>query len=154
MRGIRVRLPKIHSYGGLVMTPHPAAPAPVGGSSLDPSTVAAPQVLHSIALGNFLSFGPEMVRLPLGSLNLLVGPNGSGKSNLLEAISLLRSAPNDLRPVILRGGGVGEWIWKGPSHGNATLEAIFANPGGLQPLRHVLTFRAEQQKFRLEDERI
>jgi predicted ATPase len=106
-------------------------------------------------LGNILSFGPEMWRLPLGNLNLLVGPNGSGKSNLLDAISLLRSAPSDLRPVILRGGGVGEWVWKGAPNGNATLEATLANPNDqLGLIRHVLAFRAEQQTFRLEDERI
>jgi len=60
-----------------------------------------------------------------------------------------------LRPVILRGGGVGEWIWKGAPHGNATLEATFTNPDDQQCLiRHVLAFRAEQQTFRIEDERI
>jgi predicted ATPase len=113
------------------------------------------RLLQSIALGNFLSFGPEMGRLPLGNLNVLVGPNGSGKSNLLEAIALLRSAPKDLRPVILRGGGVGEWVWKGAPHGNATLEAIFSNPDDpSRPIRHALAFRAEQQHFRIEDERI
>jgi predicted ATPase len=116
-------------------------------------------------LGNFLSFGPEMWRLPLGNLNVLVGSNGSGKSNLLEALSLLRSCVNipastaregnDLRSVIARGGGIGEWVWKGAPQGNATLEAIFANPDDqLCPLRHVLAFRAEQQTFRIEDERI
>jgi predicted ATPase len=110
--------------------------------------------LQSIALGNFLSFGPEMWRLPLGTLNVLIGPNGSGKSNLLEALALLRSSPNDLRPVSLRGGGVSEWVWKGVPHGNATLEAIFANPGGSQPLRHALTFRAEQQSFRRRDQQL
>ncbi|MGH7170379.1 MAG: AAA family ATPase [Gemmataceae bacterium] len=138
--------------------PPPQNPSPPLDSTPGPTSTlplaADPRLLQSIALGNFLSFGPEMPRLLLGNLNVLVGPNGSGKSNLLEAISLLRSAPSDLRQVILRGGGVGEWVWKGAPHGNATLEAIFANAGGTQPLRHVLTFRAEQQSFRLEDERI
>jgi predicted ATPase len=92
--------------------------------------------------------------LPLGNLNVLVGPNGSGKSNLLEAIALLRSAANDLRPVILRGGGIGEWIWKGAPRADATLDAVLSHPNSSQPLRHVLTFRAEQQTFRTEDERI
>jgi predicted ATPase len=115
---------------------------------------AGPRLVQSIALGNFLSFGPEMPCLPLANLNVLVGPNGSGKSNLLEALSLLRSAPTDLRPVIARGGGIGEWIWKGNPHGCATLEAIFVNPSGSQPLRHVLAFRAEQQSFRLDNEQI
>jgi predicted ATPase len=90
---------------------------------------------------------------------VLIGPNGSGKSNLLEAIALLRAAPNrlppnDLRTVIGRGGGIGEWIWKGNPKGLASIEAIVDNPYGQQPLRHVLTFRSEQQTFRLDDERI
>jgi predicted ATPase len=95
-----------------------------------------------------------MPRLPLANLNVLVGPNGSGKSNILEAIALLRAAPTDLRPVILRGGGVSEWVWKGNPQGNATLEAIFDNPAGSQALRHALAFQAEKQRFRLVDERI
>jgi predicted ATPase len=132
-------------------------PTPIhtSGPTSAPPLAAGPRLLQSIALGNFLSFGPEMPCLPLSNLNVLVGPNGSGKSNLLEAVSLLRSAPTDLRPVILRGGGVSEWVWKGAPHGNATLEAIFANPDDQQSLiRHVLAFRAERQTFRIEDERI
>src|SRR5947199_10458239 len=112
--------------------PSPPTTIDAAGPNLNAPLAPGPRLLQSIALGNFLSFGPEMWRLPLGNLNLLVGPNGSGKSNLLEAISLLRSAPNDLRPVILRGGGAGEWVWKGASHDNATLEAIFTNAGGAQ----------------------
>jgi predicted ATPase len=119
-----------------------------------PPLAAGPRLLQAVTLCNFLSFGPQTSCLPLGSLNVLVGPNGSGKSNLLEAIALLRSAPNDLRPVILRGGGIGEWIWKGNPQGVAMLDAVIANPGGSQALRHVLAFRAEQQSFRIEDERI
>ncbi|MCI0681520.1 MAG: AAA family ATPase [Gemmataceae bacterium] len=131
--------------------PTPLADTASPASTLPP--MPGPRLVQSIALGNFLSFGPEMPRLPLGNLNVLVGPNGSGKSNLLEAISLLRSAPNDLRPVILRGGGIGEWIWKGKPHECATLEAIFADRGAHSP-RHVLSFRAEQQNFRLDNEQI
>src|SRR5262249_49451054 len=134
--------------------PAPATLAPISGTTSGTSLAAGPRLLQSIALGNFLSFGPEMPHLPLGTLNVLVGPNGSGKSNLLEAISLLRSAPNDLRPVILRGGGIGGWAGNGAPQGNATLEAVFVNPGWAQPLRHVLSFRAEQQAFRLIDEQI
>jgi predicted ATPase len=138
-------------------SPPTSAPSHVSTPGPPPSPIQGVdrRLLHSIALGNFLSFGPEMWRLPLGNLNVLVGPNGSGKSNLLEALSLLRSAPNDLRPVILRGGGVGEWVWKGAPNGNATLEATFANPDDPErPIRHILALRAEQQIFRIEDERI
>jgi predicted ATPase len=116
--------------------------------------MAGPRLLQAITLRNLLAFGPDTPALPLGNLNVLVGPNGSGKSNLLEAIALLRSAATDLRAAILRGGGVGEWIWKGGPHAVATLDAVIANPDGSQPLRHVLAFRAEQQTFRIEDERI
>ena len=53
-----------------------------------------------IELRNLLSFGPDTEPIALKSLNVLIGPNGSGKSNFIEAISLLRSAPNDIREVI------------------------------------------------------
>ena len=116
-------------------------------------------LLHALILRNLLSFGPESDRLDLRSLNVLIGPNGSGKSNLLEALALLRAtpnrvSPNDLRTIIGRGGGVSEWIWKGNPKSAAVLEAIVDNPRGQQPLRHLIAFRAEQQTFRLEDERI
>lgn len=117
-------------------------------------------LLREIAPRNFLSYGPDAETIPLGRLNVLIGPNGSGKSNLIEAVCVLRAAPNDatpkdIRSVISRGGGVREWIWKGGSPGEpASISAVFANPGGNQPLRHVLRFRAEDQAFRLADERI
>jgi predicted ATPase len=126
-------------------TPKPAFALPVTSAS---------RLLQAITLRNLLSFGPETPCLPLGNLNVLIGPNGSGKSNLLEALALLRSSANDMRPVILRGGGVGEWIWKGAPRADATLDAVISYPNGSQPLRYVLTFRAEQQSFRFEDELI
>ncbi len=124
-----------------------------------PSATPGLRLLHALTLRRLLSFGPESTQLELQSLNVLIGPNGSGKSNLLEAIALLRATPNrgsphDLRTVIGRGGGVGEWIWKGDPKGVATLEAVVDNPLGQQPLRHMLAFRSEQQTFRLYDERI
>jgi len=74
-----------------------------------------PRLLHALTLRRLLLFGPETVQLKLRSLNVLIGPNGSGKSNLLEAVALLRAtpnrvSPNDLRTVLGRGGGVGEWF--------------------------------------------
>jgi predicted ATPase len=129
-----------------VPTPEPTSALPVA---------AAPRLLQAVTLRNLLSFGSETPCLPLGNLNVFIGPNGSGKSNLLEAIALLRSAANDMRPVILRGGGVSEWIWKGAPRAAATLDAVIANPDDPQsPIRHVFVFRAEQQAFRFEDERI
>jgi predicted ATPase len=107
-----------------------------------------------IGLRNLLSFGPDMEPIALKSLNVLIGPNGSGKSNFIEAVSLLRSAPGDIRVVIRRGGGVGDWIWKGDSEGVASINFVIRNPQVSMPLRHVLAFRNENQSFRLVDERI
>lgn len=119
-----------------------------------PNTPGDSRLLHAITPRNLLSFAPQTAVLPLENLNVMIGPNGSGKSNLLEAIALLRSSPTDPRSVIARGGGVGEWIWKGQPNAPASVDAIVANPAGNQPLRHVLTFRQEKQVFRLVDERI
>ncbi len=116
-------------------------------------------LIREIAPRNVLSYGPQTMSIPLNSLNVLIGANGSGKSNLIEMIALLRATPNateprDLRTIISRGGGISDWIWKGNSGEAASVEAIISNPRGDQPLRHALTFRAENQAFRLVDERI
>ena len=114
-----------------------------------------PRLLNAVTPRNLLSFGPDNEPLELNCLNVLIGPNGSGKSNLLEAIALLRTCPNreGFRPVIARGGGIGEWIWKGRPNEPASVEALVARPDGW-PLRHSVALRKEQQSFRLEDERI
>ena len=89
-----------------------------------------PRLLHAITPRNLLSFGPDNEPLELKTLNVLIGPNGSGKSNLLEAIALLRTCPNrdGFRPVIARGGGIGEWIWKGQPNAAASVEAARGSP--------------------------
>ena len=65
-------------------------------------------LFHEIQLRNLLSFGPGGLTLPLGPLNVLIGPNGSGKSNLIEAFSLLQSAPRLLALPVRDGGGIGD----------------------------------------------
>ena len=110
--------------------------------------------LRRIALCNLLSFGPSMEPLILENLNILIGPNGAGKSNLIEAVALMRAAPGDIRSIVRRGGGVGEWIWKGGKGLPSAMDFVFDNPQGSQPLRHALSFREDAQGFRLEDERI
>lgn len=112
------------------------------------------RLLTQIRLDNLLSFGPGSPALPLENLNVFIGPNGSGKSNLLEAIALLRSSTTDWRPVISKGGGVGEWIWKGQPHEPALVEAVFAGPDDLESLRHTISFRQERQIFQIVDERV
>ncbi len=114
--------------------------------------------LHSITPKNILSFGPDTDTIVLKNLNVIIGPNGSGKSNLIEVLSLLRSAPrlspNDIQQVIRKGGGIREWIWKGDKDAIASIDVVLHNPKGQQPLRHVITFIEENQNFCLKDERI
>ena len=112
-------------------------------------------MFNRIKLKNILSFGPDGMELELKPLNVLIGPNGSGKSNLIEAIGLLRAAPQDLTTPIVEGGGVGDWLWKGTTtassaHIEATVVSPFGNPG----LRHALGFQENGQRFRLTNERI
>ncbi len=138
------------------MTPTPASSLPATPESTNGAPVSADlRLLRSITLRNLLSFGPETPELPLGNLNVLVGPNGSGKSNLLDAIALLRSTPKDLRQALNRGGGIGEWIWKGSPQGTATIDAVIDIPFYPQPVRHVFSFEAaEQQRLWIHSERV
>ena len=93
--------------------------------------------------------------MELRPLNVLIGPNGSGKSNLIEAISLLKAAPQDLVAPIREGGGIGDWIWKGEAASQtAHVEAVIENPDGNQALRYAITFASAGQRFELSDERI
>jgi len=118
------------------------------------SPVLSPLLLGTLTPCNLLSFGPKTATLALESLNVLIGPNGSGKSNLLDVIALLRSAPTSLRNTIKKGGGAGEWIWKGLPDEPATVEANVVYPHNGKALRHLLGFRQEKQFFQLEEEGI
>jgi len=113
-----------------------------------------PILIRHLTPRNFLSFGPDNAGIELKALNLFIGPNGSGKSNLIEVISLMRSAPKDFREVTRRGGGVAEWIWKGRPKEPASVDWVVTNPKSEIPLRHVVAFRADGQRFCLEDERV
>ena len=112
-------------------------------------------LIHSIKLNQFLSFGDSSEAVELGPLNLVIGPNGAGKSNLLEAIALLQSAPDQLLKPIREGGGVRDWLHKG---GNGTpvaaLDVVLDNPKGPQRLRYGLEFTEVAQRFQIVDERI
>ena len=114
-----------------------------------------PLLLHSIRIENLLSFGGSAESVLMGSLNVVIGPNGSGKSNLLEAVELLRRAPEQLLRPIREGGGVRDWLWKGaPGTPTAVIDAVFSNPKGHQRLRYLLAFTEVGQRFQLVDERI
>jgi predicted ATPase len=114
------------------------------------------RLIRSITLRNLLSFGPHTPELELGSLNVLIGPNGSGKSNLLEAVALLRSTPGEIRPVLLKGGGAAEWIWKGKPRSPASLEVVVSSPGAERgAIRHSISFFVGgQQDFWIFDENL
>lgn len=118
------------------------------------STNLGMPVLKSITPKKLLSFGGDSNPIDLKNLNVIIGPNGSGKSNLIEVINLLRSSPSDMRSVIRKGGGTREWIWKGESDAIASIDAVIDNPKGQQPLRHIISFHEDNQKFCLDDESI
>jgi len=86
------------------------------------------RLLRTLRLTNFLSYGPEGTEIELQPLNVLIGPNGSGKSNLIEAISLLKAAPNDISAPIRAGGGTPHWCWKGGEPQNSLQLQVEASP--------------------------
>jgi len=118
---------------------------------MDPVEKINSPFLHEITLKNILSFGSNANPIKMGPLNVLIGPNGSGKSNIFDALSVIRASTKDFRSVIK---GVNDWIWKGDSFGIAEIQVVVENPIGKQPLRHTISFRDENQFFRLVDERI
>jgi predicted ATPase len=67
--------------------------------------------IKRLTLKKLLSFNDSTIEL--GQLNVLIGPNAVGKSNLIEAVSLLQSAPTSIANQILRGGGIRQWLWLG-----------------------------------------
>ena len=118
------------------------------------SESVSPIFVSHLTPRNFLSFGPANTGFELQALTVLIGANGSGKSNVIEAVSLMRSAARELREVTRRGGGVGEWIFKGAAQHPASVEWMVRYPKQELPLRHRISFRAVAQSFALDDERI
>ncbi len=111
-------------------------------------------LFREIAAKQLLSFGQTGISIELRNLNVLIGPNGSGKSNLVEALSLLKSAPGILASPVRDSGGIGDWLWKGNRDSTAELEVLVDFPMGKMPLRHTLAFTENAQRFELVDERI
>ena len=109
--------------------------------------------IRTIRISNFLSFNAKSQLIRLKPLNLIIGPNGSGKSNLLEAVDILRSTAGDLTAAIRKGGGVGEWLWKGEiGECIAKLDITVSCHDRGMPLRYILEFTQVGQKFELVDE--
>ena len=111
-------------------------------------------LLHTLHLQNILSFDDTSEPIPLRPLNVIIGPNGSGKSNFLEAVELLRCAPNQLVKSIRENGGVVDWLWKGSADTPpAALDAVFSYPNWKKSLlRYRLSFTAVQQRFQIVEE--
>jgi len=113
------------------------------------------RLIHTLTLRNFLSFGADAQEIELQPLNVLIGPNASGKSNLLEALSVLQATPRDLAGLIRRGGGVGEWLWKGgEASPTAEISAVIDYPERETPLGYQLCFTSVGQRFGVADERV
>lgn len=110
---------------------------------------------RSLKLDSLLSFAPGAEAIPLTPLNVLIGPNGSGKSNLIEAVELIRATPTAFASAVRDGGGVQEWIWKGPG-GNkkAGIEALVKAKPPIPELRYRLAFAPSGQRTEVLDEAI
>ena len=115
------------------------------------------RLLHTLRLANFLSYGPEGEEIELQPLNVLIGPNGSGKSNLIEAISLLKAAPENLSKPLRAGGGMPQWTWKGGGGSPAIdlrVETTVSHPDGPVPLRYWFQLMRVGQQLEVVDEGI
>lgn len=114
--------------------------------------------IHEIRLKSLLSFGPDGGKIPLGALNVIVGPNGAGKSNFIESFALLKSTPGKITTPIREGGGVGDWIWKGPSLTTQAEIDVVVDSSALmmaqKPLRYGICFGASGNRFEILDERV
>lgn len=114
--------------------------------------------IHKIKITNLLSFGSEGVEIDLEPLNVIIGANASGKSNLMEVLRILKATPSDLAEPFRRGGGIGEWMWKGEKQSNSQLEAsietIVDYQMGKMGLRYGLGFRSISSRLELIYEEI
>lgn len=112
------------------------------------------RLIRTVRLENVLSYGPDTSSFVLEPLNVFIGPNASGKSNLIEALSVLAAAPNDIQVPFREGGGAREWLWKGSqsSQPMATIEVTVEDFWEKNPLRYRLSFSEMMARFWLRDE--
>ena len=110
------------------------------------------RLLRSITLRNILSFGPDTPPLELRALNVLIGPNGSGKSNLLDAVELLKKAP-DAEDLVAKV-NADNWIHKGDTQGKSASIEIEALFGFIADVLHQVEFVEFSRKQLLIKENI
>ena len=112
--------------------------------------------IKTIRLRNLLSFGPESEEIELKPLNVLIGPNASGKSNFVDVISILQATPRDISEPMRQGGGIKEWLWKGPGKEYCSIiETILMIPCGLKgiiPLRYRISFEIFAKQININEE--
>ena len=114
------------------------------------------QFIRRIRMPGLLSFPPDMNFFELKPLNVLIGPNASGKSNFIDTLELLGALPTNLAGVVRLGGGVREWLWKGPDGPlPATIELETRSSAATgRPLRYRLAFEARGSGLDVVDENI
>lgn len=117
-------------------------------------------LLSRIKLKNMLSFNEEGIDIELRNLNVLIGANGSGKSNLIEALSLLRTAPIHLASGMREVGGIATWLHKPQQETGSTPIASIEVLTGITsshreygiPIKHRIDFTESGHRFELVDE--
>lgn len=112
------------------------------------------RTLKRLKLKNLLSFGGEGIDLELGSLNVIVGANGSGKSNLIEAISLLKSATSDFSSALSDGEIAANWLWKGKGSKGlpAEISVYWDRPNSSVGMHHFFQLEERNYRFFVADE--
>ncbi|MDQ3130755.1 MAG: AAA family ATPase [Acidobacteriota bacterium] len=115
------------------------------------------RLIEKITLRNILSFGDLGEEITLEPLNIIIGQNASGKSNLVDVIKLLRASTTSggFSNQIVKGGGIGEWIWKGKKNDN--MASISVSAGKLTYSEPNVTYNVifEESyggRFRIADE--
>jgi predicted ATPase len=121
-----------------------AAPARIEGS------------IERLEIRNVFSYGNDVEPIEMGRLNILIGANGAGKSNTLEAIELLASTPKDVQAAIRGAGGIYEVLSRRTKQEQlvGSVEAVVRFAHRDIPIRHGLSFTAEEQRFGIVDEQI
>lgn len=120
------------------------------------------RLITHIKASNLLSFGADGLDLELHDLNVLIGPNGSGKSNFLEIFEILKALPrgeedsNNLRNVISKGGGMGEWVSKASRREEFSIHVYVITPEIITLLdpHHYDHFLTLSKSFLVDAERL
>ncbi|MDR1642326.1 MAG: hypothetical protein LBT59_21755 [Clostridiales bacterium] len=87
-------------------------------------------MIHNVRLANFLTFSEESPDVELQALNVILGRNGGGKSSFIDAIELLRCAPDEqaFANVIKRIKAPADWLYMGNDELKpATLDFVLHN---------------------------